>query len=82
MRQHTNARDALAAIPAIPVVDLIACDAITAIENVQLRHAMSTSLPRMNAQFARSLITAGLVLLTCSAVLAQDVKYNFAMGTD
>jgi hypothetical protein len=36
----------------------------------------------MNAQFARSLMTACLVLLTCSAVLAQDVKYNFAMGTD
>jgi hypothetical protein len=35
MRQHTNARDALAAISAIPVVDLIACNAITTIENVQ-----------------------------------------------
>jgi hypothetical protein len=35
MRQHTNARDTPAAIPAIAVVDLIACVAITAIGNVQ-----------------------------------------------
>ena len=36
----------------------------------------------MNSQFVRSLLTIGVVLVTCGSVLAQDVKYNFAMGTD
>jgi hypothetical protein len=40
----------------------------------------------MNRYFARSLrafaLTVGVVLLTCGSVLAQDVKYNYAMGTN
>lgn len=27
-------------------------------------------------------LTVGIVLLTCGSVLAQDVKYNYAMGTN
>ena len=40
----------------------------------------------MTRFFVRSVcsfaVTAGIVLLTCGSVLAQDVKYNYAMGTD
>ena len=40
----------------------------------------------MNRQFTRSTLSAALalciVLLTCGSALAQDVKYNFAMGTN
>jgi hypothetical protein len=40
----------------------------------------------MNRQFTRSTLSValalGIVLLTCGAALAQDVKYNYAMGTN
>lgn len=40
----------------------------------------------MNSQFARRVFavapTVGLVLVMCATILAQDVKYNFAMGTN
>ena len=40
----------------------------------------------MTRVFVRSMCsfaaTVGVVLLTCGSVLAQDVKYNYAMGTD
>ena len=40
----------------------------------------------MNRQFTRSALSValalGIVVLFCGSALAQDVKYNFAMGTN
>ena len=40
----------------------------------------------MNRKFTRSALSVtlalGIVVLFCGSALAQDVKYNFAMGTN
>ena len=36
----------------------------------------------MNRQLARTALAAGGALLACATLLAQDVKYNYAMGTN